>query len=236
MSAKRLECTVTVTVTPYRSSRDRAHTCIRSQRRPTSGGQNRIKRMSRRKISQQYQLAMLSRFAQMVGVARAMPEAEMRELLHWEKKHLGTPEMMGTDDWPGWKKYIADPPALPADSAEDRAGNIYLIRANDGRHKIGRTQNMGSRLRDFRSLIEFELLHTFPADDHVRAERLLHRQFSEKKIKGEWFDLSDSDVVLICRLSKFEEGEFRVEASESRLRLRGYRGYGDKVMDCTELN
>jgi predicted GIY-YIG superfamily endonuclease len=166
----------------------------------------------------------------MAGVLTAMPEGEKRELLDWEKTHLGTPAMIGTDDWPGWKKYIGDPPALPEDSPEDYAGNIYVISTNDGRYKIGRTQDIERRLRTFRSLIEFDLVHSFPADDYVRAESLLHRHFSEKRLKGEWFELNHNDVELICRLSRFEAGEFlgdvsilgtpqkRLEATDERRR------------------
>ncbi len=51
-------------------------------------------------------------FAMMVGVAKAMPESERRELEEWERANLNGCTI-GTSDWPGWEKYIGKPPIPP---------------------------------------------------------------------------------------------------------------------------
>jgi len=43
--------------------------------------------------------------AQMVGVYRAMPDAEREELERWERENVDG-SAIGSSDWPGWEKYI----------------------------------------------------------------------------------------------------------------------------------
>ena len=55
-------------------------------------------------------------YGMMMGAAAAMPEHEKRELEEWEKTHLDG-STVGTDDWPGWEKYIGKRPVPPEPAA-----------------------------------------------------------------------------------------------------------------------
>ena len=89
-------------------------------------------------------------------------------------------------------------------------GYIYLVRAESGEYKIGRSKNVSARMKNFATLapFSFELIHTFPAHIFWKAERNLQNHFHDKRIKGEWYRLDQIDVEVICRISDFKDGEF----------------------------
>lgn len=150
-------------------------------------------------------------FAMMYGVYRAMPESERQELFSWEQEHLDGSGNFATSDWPGWEKYIGlFPKSDLSPSQRTRSGFLYLIRIPSGEYKIGRSNDVGRRMQDFStsSPHAFLLIHKIVADDMVEAEKLLHKKFLEKSVKGEWFDLSSADVEYIREIVSFDSGEF----------------------------
>ncbi len=77
---------------------------------------------------------------------------------------------------------------------------IYLIRdTGTGLTKIGRADNPEQRLKQ---LIKQDTLLPTPNnfillrawDDYPYMEKILHSEFAEKRVRGEWFDLNDEDV------------------------------------------
>jgi len=82
------------------------------------------------------------------------------------------------------------------------AGFVYLFRASIGPVKIGRSKAPEGRLEDFDSLpFEVVLLHTIASDDMVWLERTLHERFADKRIRGEWFALSDDDIAALLTIA-----------------------------------
>lgn len=83
---------------------------------------------------------------------------------------------------------------------------LYLIR--DERNnlvKIGRSKNPSARERTLQS--EMPLLSLFWKVEGFEDEEVkLHEIFSDKRIRGEWFQLDESDVDFIKSL-KWREGE-----------------------------
>ncbi|WP_062469502.1 GIY-YIG nuclease family protein [Variovorax boronicumulans] len=79
-----------------------------------------------------------------------------------------------------------------------RGGYVYVLKSAFG-CKVGRTRNVPSRMRTFG--VKLPIVYTIPLcawfDDHIAAETAYHRLFGDKRINGEWFDLSDDDVGLI---------------------------------------
>ena len=68
-----------------------------------------------------------------------------------------------------------------------------MIDKNTGYYKIGRSVNPKIRERTLQSeKPTIEMLFNFNA--RVRDEKDLHNMFKSKRIRGEWFDLSGSDV------------------------------------------
>lgn len=74
---------------------------------------------------------------------------------------------------------------------------VYLmIDKNTGYYKIGRSKNPTIREKTLQSeKPTIELLHKFDAIS--KDEKTLHEMFNEKRVRGEWFDLSGSDVKVI---------------------------------------
>jgi hypothetical protein len=81
---------------------------------------------------------------------------------------------------------------------------IYLAKADRPGFKIGLSTNPKIRVKGFSG----KLLYCFPADDVLEAERKLHEYFSSRRLKGEWFDLTKTDIARIKRISAYKNGKF----------------------------
>ena len=76
---------------------------------------------------------------------------------------------------------------------------VYLISSKNGLTKIGIAKDVQSRLSSLNtaSPIELSLLFYFNPKNARKAEEELHKRFSIKRVKGEWFNLSDGDISWI---------------------------------------
>jgi hypothetical protein len=92
-------------------------------------------------------------------------------------------------------KYV-EPEKLPKKD-KNRFTYIYLmIDKNTGFYKIGRSVNPKIREKTLQSeKPTIEILHIF--EGKMIDERSLHEMFYKKRIRGEWFDLSGSDIMNI---------------------------------------
>lgn len=99
-------------------------------------------------------------------------------------------------------------------------GYVYL--ATDGElFKIGRTIDPEQRVSGLKNTARGELrnasikmLHFFPCDNMVEAERILHSLLSSKRKRGEWFDLSEEDVARITSIKAGDSSVFTDEVKE----------------------
>lgn len=79
--------------------------------------------------------------------------------------------------------------------------NIYLVCAEiNGRklHKIGYTKrSIEERIKEFKTgnASEFYIIDSFSSKWGTKIEASLHRLFKKNKISGEWFNLSDDDLL-----------------------------------------
>ena len=81
-------------------------------------------------------------------------------------------------------------------------GYVYLLRSSHG-YKIGKSSSPKSRIASLRTASPFPL--------HVEAviyaqymdalEKALHERFYDKKIRGEWYALTEADVAFIIGLT-----------------------------------
>lgn len=76
---------------------------------------------------------------------------------------------------------------------------IYFIHSDNGLTKIGIAKDVKLRLTTLNigSPVELSLLFYFESQNAKRAEANLHKRFSQKRVKGEWFNLSDKDISWI---------------------------------------
>lgn len=86
----------------------------------------------------------------------------------------------------------------------NRKGFVYLLAAFHDKqlYKIGRATNPNNRLRTFNVKLPFPVAYEciIETGDMYRLERELHRLFDDKRLDGEWFRLSQSDVQYIKSL------------------------------------
>jgi len=99
----------------------------------------------------------------------------------------------------------------------DRPGYIYIIKADTGHYKIGRSNNIPRRMSLFAVKLpfDFEIIHTFPCDDAIEAERILHDAYRQRgfHVKGEWFNLTDRELYPITQVGRFESGKYYIDRS-----------------------
>ena len=78
--------------------------------------------------------------------------------------------------------------------------NIYLICAEingEKLHKIGYTRRtVEQRIKEFKTgnASEFYIVESFRSEWGTKIESQLHRIYSHKKVKGEWFNLDQDDI------------------------------------------
>lgn len=83
-----------------------------------------------------------------------------------------------------------------------RPGFVYLIRSASGYYKIGRTKNPDDRIATFSVKLPFEVEyeHLIETTDMYQLEKDLHARFADRRVNGEWFDLTDDDVAYVKSL------------------------------------
>lgn len=81
-------------------------------------------------------------------------------------------------------------------------GIVYFVKAVggefDGYTKIGFSSDVEKRLKTLSYELGCQIvpLHYIPSNDVINLEKLLHKFFRERNVKGEWFDLSDIHINL----------------------------------------
>jgi hypothetical protein len=86
-----------------------------------------------------------------------------------------------------------------------RIGCIYFIGLKGLPHyiKIGKTSDVQKRISEIGTNIPFEviLLHAFTSNCPSETEYLLHKHFQQRRIRREWFQLSQSDIETLMQLN-----------------------------------
>lgn len=84
-----------------------------------------------------------------------------------------------------------------------KAGFVYFLRELlQGSIKIGYSRNLENRLVQFGVALPFdvELVHVIYSLNVEKTEKLLHTHFGEKRLNGEWFKLSEDDLMIIRKM------------------------------------
>ena len=81
-------------------------------------------------------------------------------------------------------------------SFEDIKDNYLYIIENSGKHKIGYSSNWNKRKKMYEvHTPEFNLIYLVKNKDAFEFERYLHLIFKDKTIQGEWFNLTQEDLI-----------------------------------------
>lgn len=144
-------------------------------------------------------MSFLEYAAAMVGCYSALPRDERERLRGWESEYVDGSGNYATSDWPGWEKYIGrfqPPPSKP----KDTFGYVYLIQSATGYCKIGSSRSVPNRMRQLQCANPetLTLLHQFPSVNAQHDEVLLHAKFVDRRVRSEWFALTDEEITHIC--------------------------------------
>lgn len=90
-------------------------------------------------------------------------------------------------------------PLPPKAAPKPQRGYVYLVRADNGLYKIGKTKTIEPRIKALTIELPYglEVIHTIATGDMNALESRFHNIFSEKRVRGEWFRLDDDDVKYI---------------------------------------
>jgi|GEM_PF-6647959 len=91
-----------------------------------------------------------------------------------------------------------------------KPGYIYIYESG-GYYKIGlTTRSPEKRAKEISRNTPFKLnlVHCFDSDDAMQAEKILHSEYGEKRLDGEWFDLEESDLEALREIKCFRVNEF----------------------------
>jgi hypothetical protein len=92
-----------------------------------------------------------------------------------------------------------------AQALPKKSGFVYLLCAEGGYYKIGKSKSPQSRVKAFRSLpFKVRLVHQIKSANAPWLERFLHERFADCCIIGEWFRLSDADVAAIASVATYD--------------------------------
>jgi len=81
---------------------------------------------------------------------------------------------------------------------------VYFLRADNGLTKIGRTNNLLSRMHHFTTKLPYELTESLilETENSSKLEAKLHSHFANKRVRGEWFMLDEKDISWASLLKK----------------------------------
>lgn len=87
---------------------------------------------------------------------------------------------------------------------ETTLGKVYLMKSGKY-YKIGKSNHVGQRNYSIGLKLpeKLEVIHEISTDDPFGIEKYWHNRFKDKRLKGEWFDLSSEDVKAFKRRKNF---------------------------------
>ena len=91
------------------------------------------------------------------------------------------------------KEHSPDNEGVPT---KTERGHVYLLHFGGEEYKIGCSNNVERRFREIKTQMPYEgkIIHAIETGDPEGIEAYWHQYFKGKRLKGEWFKLSASDV------------------------------------------
>lgn len=137
---------------------------------------------------------------------------------------MSAPTPPGAGRGRGDETVIATIYAAPYDIAPfaSRWGYVYLVHSSQDVFKIGRTNDLDRRLKQLRQEHgdHLRLICAVEVVDMCDIETRLHQHFTDSRLDGEWFRLSDQGLKEFCIYISVYAMQARVEATlDARVEL-----------------
>jgi len=113
---------------------------------------------------------------------------------------------------------------------------VYIINTGKNLYKIGKTQDLQKRLSSYHTHLPvmFRVIRQYPAANMDDLEECLHVIFQHKRVKGEWFELHPSDLVICDNVAR----NYALSRIHKQARQYGHIRYSDdpllQVMEANE--
>jgi len=94
------------------------------------------------------------------------------------------------------REQIATQQARQRQSHIAKAGFVYVLATDQGTHKIGMAVDVERRVKEIAGMTSqaIEIVTTFATGDRRVLEQRLHECFADRRLRGEWFALTDTDL------------------------------------------
>ena len=81
---------------------------------------------------------------------------------------------------------------------------VYIIKTSKKLYKIGKTKDLQKRLASYHTHlpIVFRVVRQYMVANMNELEEALHVVFQHKRVKGEWFELTDSELTICDNISR----------------------------------
>lgn len=83
---------------------------------------------------------------------------------------------------------------------KDKEDYLYIMKNNET-YKIGYSSNFNKRLKNYKvHLGNVEIIYIHKGFNCFELESELHNTFKNKKIRGEWFELNEKDILKAIKI------------------------------------
>ncbi len=81
---------------------------------------------------------------------------------------------------------------------------IYIIKTSKRLYKIGKTQDLQKRIASYHTHlpIVFRVVRQYMVENIDELEEALHVVFQHKRVKGEWFELSNDELIICDNIAR----------------------------------
>lgn len=118
---------------------------------------------------------------------------------------------------------------------DTNSGFVYLIQSGDSSYyKIGCTSSRPiKRLRNLQtgSPVELRLYEVFYADDMAMLERDGHNRVRDRRVRGEWFDLTQAEVERLAAYLAGDDMYFYYDKQEQEAALATHNRVSSELAD-----
>ena len=85
-----------------------------------------------------------------------------------------------------------------------RQNCVYILKTGKNLYKIGKTRDLQKRLASYHTHLPilFRVIRQYPAANMDELEESLHIVFQHRRIKGEWFQLTDQELIICDNIAR----------------------------------
>jgi len=85
-----------------------------------------------------------------------------------------------------------------------RQNCVYILKTGKNLYKIGKTRDLQKRLATYHTHLPilFRVVRQYPASNMDELEESLHIVFQHRRVKGEWFQLTDQELIICDNIAR----------------------------------